>query len=295
MRAKRTQKTIASPCSVSGRGYWSGMANTLTFLPATKNSGITFVRSDLLSKPRVSATVDNGAGLSLRTTLARADAKFDMIEHVMAALHGLGIDNVDVLCSSSEMPAMDGSSLPFVLALESAGVVDLGAPRKSFRIEQTIRVDDGDRWIEAAAADSYEVEYRLDYGQESAIGQTTYGTTVSPTIFAGEIAPARTFISAAEARMLQSQGLALHVTHQDLVVFDDSGPVDNRLRFRDECARHKTLDLIGDLALTGLDLIGRITANKSGHQLNAQMAQLLCDTYLRNVQDEAATAHGYAA
>ncbi len=119
---------------------------------------------------------------------------------------------------------------------------------------------------------SLSLEYRLDYGPESPIGAATVATELDPETFLESFAPARTFITQSEAQQLQSQGLARHVTYRDLIVFGDKGPIDNSLRFSDECARHKLLDLIGDLALCGLDLAGRVIACRSGHVLNGRMA-----------------------
>lgn len=298
MRAEATQQTIAHPCTVSGRGYWTGQANTLTFLPAAANSGITFFRSDIIGNPSARATTDTSSGMALRTRVSVGRAEFDMVEHVMAALFGLGIDNVEVHCTACEMPAMDGSSLAFTLALESVGLLGLEQPRNVLRIQSPIHVGSDEHWILAEPSDSeqLELEYRLDYGSQSAIGRATYRTAITAETFAGALAPARTFISMDEARLLQAEGLCRHVTPRDLLVFDTAGLVDNRLRFPDECARHKTLDLLGDLALTGINLIGRITACKSGHQLNAQMARLLREQFLATILNSTSTElHEHAA
>ncbi|MCA9129645.1 MAG: UDP-3-O-acyl-N-acetylglucosamine deacetylase [Planctomycetales bacterium] len=279
--------TIGRPCSVSGRGYWTGQSNTLTFLPAPAGSGVNFIRSDLIDAPRISAIVDNASGLSLRTRLGQPPFHFDMVEHVMAAIRGLSIDNIDVVCTSAEMPAMDGSSFPFALSLQSAGIVECGGSPPTFTINSLLRVGDQDRWIEARPTESswLNIEYRLDYGNNSTIPSATYSTVVSELEFCEQLAAARTFITAAEAEQLQQKGLAAHVTHRDLLVFDKLGPIENELRFPDECARHKALDLIGDLALTGVNLVGEIIACKSGHQLNVQMARMLRQAYLTSTAD----------
>jgi UDP-3-O-acyl-N-acetylglucosamine deacetylase len=150
------------------------------------------------------------------------------------------------------------------------------------KITERLHVGDAQQWIiaEPTTNDTLEVEYRLDYGTSSPIGKMTYRAQLTEDNFYHEIAPARTFIGADEARAMQSQGIATHVTDQDLLVFDQSGPVNNKLRFPNECARHKALDLIGDLALCGVDLVGRITAYRSGHQLNGLMAEQLRKRFL---------------
>ncbi len=281
MRADRFQTTLKAPCSVSGRGYWTGQVNTLTFVPAPADTGIRFRRMDLEGHPSVSAVAENRHSMPLRTRLAHGRAEVDMVEHVLAAMHGMRVDNAIVLCTASEMPAMDGSSLAFALAVESAGLIELPTERRTLVIDRAIRVGDERQWVLAEPVcdrhhtDSLEVEYQLDFGSDSAIAKATKSIRLTPATFFSEVAAARTFIGIETARMLQSRGMARHVTEQDLLVFDDLGPVNNALRYPDECARHKLLDLIGDLALTGLNLVGRITASRGGHQLNGEMANAL--------------------
>lgn len=277
---------------VSGRGYWTGAPNTLTFVPAPPRSGVHFVRADLPGSPRIHATAEHRISMPLRTRLSMNGAEVDMVEHVMAAIYGLGIDNIEVHCTSGEMPGLDGSSQAYVLALQSVGRVEQDAEKLTCAINETIHIGDETQFIRAepAAPDStsFEIEYQLDYG-DSIIGQATYQAALTPELFAQELAPARTFITQTEANMLQSQGVATHVTERDLIVFGEDGPINNELRFIDECARHKALDLVGDLALTGVDLVGRITARRSGHQMNGHMAEQL-RTMLGLMRNAAAAA-----
>lgn len=293
MRAERAQTTLATPCTVSGRGYWTGQVNALTFLPAPPDTGIRFMRTDLAGHPSVSAIAEKRSSMPLRTRLSHGRAEVDMVEHVLAALHGLQIDNVIIYCTSSEMPAMDGSSFAFALALHTAGVVEQSNFRKTLWIDRSLRVGNDQQWILAEPLLALEpmdasrsaspastdrrlvLEYQLDFGPASPIPQSNRSIVLTPHDFFEQLSPARTFISMDAARLLKSQGLAQHVTEQDLIVFDEHGPVNNRLRFPDECARHKLLDLLGDLALTGMDLVGRITARRGGHQLNGEMAAAL--------------------
>jgi UDP-3-O-[3-hydroxymyristoyl] N-acetylglucosamine deacetylase len=282
MRAERNQATLTGPCSISGRGYWSGETNILNFLPAPAGTGIRFVRADLDGAPSVHALAENRASIPLRTQLTSGRCEVAMVEHVMAALYGLRIDNVEVHCTAREMPGMDGSCLDFVLALDSVGRTELRQRRPRLKITERIHIGDARQWIiaEPSSTDTLDVEYRLDYGASSPIGQMTYCAEVNSDSFYHEIAPARTFIGADEAHAMQNKGIATHVTDQDLLVFDKRGPINNKLRFPDECARHKALDLIGDLALSGVDLVGRITAYRSGHQLNGLMAEQLRNRFL---------------
>lgn len=288
MRAGRFQTTITHPCHVSGRGYWSGQPVTLTFLPAPAETGVRFVRTDLPERPSVQATTDHRIDMQLRTRLADGPAVVDMVEHVMAALYGLQIDNVEVHCTGGEMPGLDGSSLAYALALDDAGRTPLRNRRSTLRINKRSRVGDDKQWItvEPCDGDSLEIEYRLDYGSNNPIGTATYSTKVSEDAFFHRLAPARTFISLKEAEQLQERGLAKHVTTRDLLVFDVDGPIDNTLRFNDECARHKALDLLGDLALTGIDLVGKVVAYRSGHQLNGRLAEQLRKEFYSSASGE---------
>jgi UDP-3-O-acyl N-acetylglucosamine deacetylase len=230
----------------------------------------------------VEAIADHRVDMQLRTRLAKGSAIVDMVEHVLAALYGLKIDNVEIHCNGCEMPGLDGSSLAYALALDQAGKTPLRSRRAILRDGKSIRIGDDQQWIqyEPNNTDSFEIEYRLDYGTNSRIGQATYSTKINEDAFYHRLAPARTFITLAEAQQLQDRGLAKHVTTRDLLVFDSDGPVDNSLRFSDECARHKALDLLGDLALTGIDLVGKVTAYRSGHQMNGKLADRLREEFL---------------
>lgn len=285
MRATRFQHTLSRPCQVTGRGYWSSQPITLTFFPAPAGTGIQFVRTDLPDSPRVEAIADHRVDMSLRTRLAKGSAVVDMVEHVLAALYGLKIDNVEIHCTSCEMPGLDGSSHAYTLALEAAGRTLQSEHRLTHRITEPLRVGNESQWVVAFPAPSESgltIEYQLDYGPGSSIGRGTFSTSVSEFSFVNELAEARTFVTLAEAEQLQSRGLAQHVTPRDLLVFNDAGPIDNDLRFSDECPRHKALDLLGDLALAGFDLVGRIVAHRSGHQLNGRLAGALREVVMKN-------------
>lgn len=296
MRASRQQTTIARPCIVSGRGFWSGRLNTLTFLPASAGSGVRFVRADLPNCPSVPALSDFGSGMPLRTRLASGPAVVDMVEHVMSALYGLQIDNVEVHCTESEMPGLDGSSHAYALALSAAGKRVLDAPRKELIVRQPKQFGDEQRFVRIeplplhGSIRKLQLEYQLDFGGQSPVPSGNFQWTIFPDQYLEQIAPARTFISWEDAQKLRSQGLGAHVTERDLLVFGEHGPIDNQLRFDDECCRHKLLDLIGDLALAGCDLVGRVIACRSGHQLNAELA-----TWLRNLAQQELECHQHHA
>ncbi len=271
--ATRQQATIASTATVSGFGFWSGQDVKLEFHPAAADSGITFVRTDLPDQPTIAALVRHRIQGPRRTTLVHHGCAVEMVEHVMAALAGLQIDNCEVHVDRAEMPGCDGSSLAFSNALKSAGRVVQTASRQKIAITEPIRVGDDQSWIEARpnTDGKYRVTFDLDYPDEPAIGAQTFTYELSPESFEQEIAPARTFVLVAEAEALRKKGLGRRVTDQDVLVFDDIGPTNNTLRYSNECARHKALDMIGDFALAGVDLAGDFVAFRSGHRLNSQM------------------------
>ena len=271
-RPTRNQTTIASSVSVSGFGFWSGRDVQLTFVPAESDTGIVFVRMDVPGHPRIPAVVQNRVNGPRRTTLVANGCPVEMVEHVLAALAGMQIDNCEVHIDRAEMPGCDGSSIAFVDAISQTEIVELDAVRKTIRVTDSIRVGDDKSWIQAEPVDSDQLEltYELSYDCP-AIGSQTFNSIVDPHQFKHNIASARTFVLLDEATQLQKLGLGQRVTYQDVLVFDDSGPLDNELRFADECARHKLLDMMGDFALSGCDLIGKFTASRSGHRLNSQM------------------------
>jgi UDP-3-O-acyl N-acetylglucosamine deacetylase len=200
-----------------------------------------------------------------------------MVEHVLAALYGLGIDNCEIAVDAPELPGLDGSCQPLVAALAEAGTIEQRAARRRLVVTDITRVGNEEAWVEARPAKhaALQITYKLDYGPNNPIGRQTIELTVTPQSFAAELAPARTFLLAAEAEWLKSRGLGTRVTSHDLLVFGEDGPIDNPLRFENECVRHKALDLVGDLALCGCDLVGQVIACKSGHRLNAELVQVL--------------------
>lgn len=272
MRA-RSQRTIRRPVAVSGRGYWSGCENRVELLPATAGAGVVFVRGDQSVPVRIAGLVENRVDAVNRTNLAFGGVQVQMVEHCLSALAGLGVDCCAVRVSAEEMPGLDGSSLAFVEAIERAGFEDLAAPITPLVVAETIRLAEGDAWIEAGPPRfaGLSVEYALDYGV-GPIGRQTLALRVTPETYRTELAAARTFISAADAERLRAAGLGLTVTRQDLLVFGPEGPIDNPLRWPDECVRHKVLDLVGDLALAGRPVHAHVRASRSGHRLNAALA-----------------------
>lgn len=245
--------------------------------PGPLGSGIRLVRSDLATEDVCLANVDYRVDASLRTNLVCGTAKFQMVEHLLAALCGLEIDNCLVEIDAEELPALDGSSLGFAGPLRAAGLIIQARQRRRLVIRDRYRVGSPEAWVEASPAESGEshYEYQLSFDDDTPIAAQTFSIDLTPDSFIRQIAPARTFVSEDQANQIRVSGIASHVTNEDLLVIGPDGPIDNKLRFQNECARHKTLDMIGDLSLSGLELIGRFKSFRGGHQLNGQMAKQL--------------------
>jgi UDP-3-O-acyl N-acetylglucosamine deacetylase len=243
------------------------------FRPAAAHTGIVFVRSDMRPVRRIRATARNRVETPRRTTLTESGATVEMVEHILAALFGMQIDNCEVWADGLEMPAGDGSSQGVVEALRRAGPVEQRVLRKQIGIEQTIRVGSTDAWIEARPSllPGLYIQYDLDYGNNTPIGQQSLQLEITPHTFCTHLAAARTFILEEEARRMRARGLGSRTTYQDVLVFDGQGPIENALRFADECVRHKVLDIVGDLGLAGCDLNAEIHGHRSGHRQNAQL------------------------
>jgi len=250
---------------------------TVEFRPAPPHSGVVFVRSDLAPPRRIAADVAHRIEVPRRTTLAADGTQVEMVEHVLAALYGLGIDNCEVRVDNSELPGLDGSCQPLLEALDAVGTVDQPASRRRLIVTDVTRVGDDECWVEARPTkfNGLQIKYRLDYGSNNPIGRQTIELKLTPAAFRTEIAPARTFLLAEEAEWLRQRGLGQRVTNKDLLVFGPEGPLENELRMENECVRHKALDLIGDLALAGCDLVGHFIAHRSGHRLNAELVKAL--------------------
>ena len=277
MHSPRQQRTLARPVQVEGFGFWSGRDVRVEFRPAEPDAGLVFVRTDLGAPRHIPALVAHRIETPRRTTLAAEGASVEMVEHVLAALSGLCIDNCEICVDGAEMPGCDGSSQAFVAALLAARIVEQDASRPRLVINEITRVGDEEAWIEAAPARApgLFVKYKLDYSGNGPIGKQTLDLAISPDAFCRQLAPARTFLLQQEADWLRQRGLGARVTSRDVLIFGEEGVVNNELRYEDECVRHKTLDLIGDLALAGCDIEGRIVAYRSGHRLNAELVKAL--------------------
>lgn len=279
MSRPRCQRTVRKPVAVEGFGYFSGRDIRVEFRPAPAGSGVTFVRGDLSPAVRVPVSPALRLDVPRRTTLVWRGVRVEMVEHILAALAGVGIDNCDVWASAAEMPACDGSALAFVEALDAAGAAEQAAPVRQIRVKRRIRVGDERNWIEAAPSRSggLSVSFDLDYSSHPAIGRQTIRLNVYPETFRSELAPCRTFLEEEAARAMVAQGVGQRVTAKNLLIFGPQGPIDNALRFDNECVRHKVLDVVGDLALTGCEIVADVVAFRSGHRLHAELAQRLLE------------------
>jgi UDP-3-O-[3-hydroxymyristoyl] N-acetylglucosamine deacetylase/3-hydroxyacyl-[acyl-carrier-protein] dehydratase len=284
------QKSINTPVSISGRGLFTGVETTVTFKPAPVGHGIVFVRTDLSRPVRIPALVQHVTKRSRRSAIKSGPDSVETIEHCMAAIAGLGLDNLEIEVTGGEIPGVDGSCLPFVNALVAAGIVEQPAERQFLTITEPIEVRDsagGGATLIASppTGDEFQIIYDLDYGDIEPIKQQLFayhlngrsggGTPGGGKDFSSEIAPARTFVTKAEAEMLRSRGLGTHLQAGDVLVLDTTGPIGTEYRFPNECVRHKILDLIGDLYLLGCPIKGKIVAYKSGHSLNHALVRKL--------------------
>jgi len=276
----RMQRTLKSLVEYRGTGLHSGKEIRVVMRPAEAGTGVSFVRTDIDEQPVVRATGANMKSRQRRTCIQDGRAEVYTCEHLLAAMYALGVDNALVEIDGEEVPGLDGCSLEFTRALREAGTVELRVPRATYQVKQPIYVREGAASIVALpGSGKLTVEYHLDYAPRGgSAGSGTkhfYAFELNSENFEREIAPARTFVFAHEVEALRAAGLGKGATPQNTLVMGSNGPAENALRWDDELARHKVLDLIGDLANAGLDLDTHIIATRSGHGLNMALVQRL--------------------
>jgi UDP-3-O-[3-hydroxymyristoyl] N-acetylglucosamine deacetylase len=264
------QRTLKRPTSCAGIGLHSGRKVTLSLKPAAAGSGIRFRRSDL-GGLEVPAAVSHLGPINYATGLMRDAVRVDTVEHLLAALVSLSIDNVVVELNSPEVPIMDGSAAPFVYLIQEAGVRALEAPRRFLKVRRPISLARGDKRIALYPSDHFKVTYSIAF-DHPLLRHQSRTIRLTGDSFVDEIAPARTFTFLKEVEMLRQQGLALGGSLENAVVIGDTGILNNALRFDDEFVRHKILDVIGDMALVGYPLIGHLVAHRGGHALHTAFA-----------------------
>lgn len=267
----RLQNTLVTPVSVEGFGFWTGEDVRLEFHPARADTGIVFVRTDLPDRPRIPALVEYREPKPRQTSLVAGDARVDMVEHVLAALRAMRIDNCNIFTNRPEMPGCDGSSVPFVEAILKSEKVCQPAIRELRFVTESFIVEEKDTRIEVEPNFDCKLRFRysLDFGENHPIGKQECSYDSSPENFRNELMKARTFLMKHEADQLRAAGLCSRVSPRNVLVFAENGPIDNRVYFDNECARHKVLDMVGDFSLCNYDIIGSFKAFKSGHQLNS--------------------------
>ena len=273
----KLQKTIKNDGKLSGKGLFGGKDAKVVFRPAPADTGVVFIRTDVPEPVRIGALVINVAERSRRTALRKGPVSIETVEHCMAAVSALGIDNLIIELDGPELPAPDCSSAEFLKVLKNCDLIEQQVSRKEFTITEAISICDGDASIYALPHTDagLNITYDLDYGGHTGVGRQIYSCSLNSEIFEKNLASARTFLLEAEAKQFQARGLGTHLSPRDILVIDSDGPIKNSFRFPNECVRHKIVDLIGDLALVGLPIRGRIVAYKSGHSLNQQLSRKL--------------------
>ena len=274
--ANWNQRTVAKRMSVTGIGLHSGKPASLTLAPAVPDSGITFVRMDLGAE--IPARADLVVDTVLSTSLGAGGVRLATVEHVLAALSGLGIDNCRVEVDGPEIPILDGSAAPFVWLVQEAGVERQRVGKRFLVVDQPVEVREGDKVARLDPASEMSVRFTVDFDHPLVTDQT-FEFRLSSGRFAREVAPARTFCFLRDIEYMKAKGLAQGGSLDNAIVIDDFSILNPEgLRFPDEFARHKVLDALGDLSLIGMPLIGALTARKSGHAMNQGLVRKLLAT-----------------
>jgi len=284
------QTTIAKPASAEGVGLHTGVYGHIRLVPAPADTGIVFRRVDL-DNFLIEAQGHNVARVSYATSLMKQGVLLSTTEHLLAAIYSCGIDNVYIEIDSIEVPILDGSAEPFMQMLEEAGTRRLRRKRRYLQVLKPLEVVEGDRRIGIYPADEFRVRCYVDF-PHPLVGQQEVEMLVSPETFRHLLARARTFCFERDIEPLRSMGLIRGGTLENAIVLTSDGVMNGPLRFPDEFGRHKALDLIGDLALVGLPLLGHVEAHKAGHALHTQLvSRLLADPTLWTVTTREALDH----
>jgi UDP-3-O-[3-hydroxymyristoyl] N-acetylglucosamine deacetylase len=275
----RQEQTIRAAVECKGVGLHSGAPVQLRILPATSGAGIVFRRTDL-DDFEVEATGRNLARVSYATSLMKKGVLISTTEHLLSAFIGTGIDNAIVELDNLELPILDGSARPFVDMIQRAGIRKQRRVRSYMRMRRELELREGNKFIAIYPADSYSVSYTIDF-PHALIGRETFRVDLSDGNFLREIAPARTFGFLHEADAMRQQGLIRGASTENAIVLTAEGLMNPPLRYSDEFVRHKVLDLIGDLALVGKQILGSIVADRAGHAMHtALVSRLLRDKTL---------------
>lgn len=278
------QQTIRRPTAISGVGIHTGRQTNLRILPAPAGAGIRFRRTDA-GNVEVRADLGSVSSLELATTLGRDDVTVSTVEHLLAAVYILGIDNLTVEMDGPEVPILDGSARPYLLLLQAAGVRRQNADRRIVAITSAIEIDRGDKWLRASPYPGLRLDYTIDF-EGCAVGRQRLQIDVDARTFERGLAPARTFCRQMDVEQMQKAGLGLGGSVDNCIVFDENGAVNTDLRFPDEPVRHKALDAVGDFTLLGAPIWGHFEVLRGGHQLHYELLRELaanptCWTWMR--------------
>lgn len=269
----RSQRTIKNEVSFEGIGLHTGRHARVTLKPASRDTGIVFIRSDknTIIKANVASVIDT----AFATTIGQDGAKIRTVEHMMAALAGLGIDNIVVDVDGPEIPILDGSSTQLISIILKAGIAKQGKKMPYLRINRPIIFDDGNAKVAALPYEGRRVTYSIFFNHYG-FGEQRLSIEINEETFASEIAPARTFGFLKDIEYLRTNGLAKGGSLENAIILGEKGVLNSSgLRFKDEFVRHKVLDSIGDLAILGFPIYGHIIANKSGHSTNIKFLKKL--------------------
>ncbi|MFH1836609.1 MAG: UDP-3-O-acyl-N-acetylglucosamine deacetylase [Candidatus Omnitrophota bacterium] len=277
----KKQRTIKKEISFSGKALQTGDNAEVILRPLAPNEGIVFFRADIEGSAPIKLGPDTLTGEGQRRSVIGGAQGVQTVEHFMAALWALGIDNIRVDIKGQELPALDGSAKCFIEKIEEAGLKEEEALREEIVITEKEEISFMDASITIVPSDIFQVSYFIDYNVRS-IGKEEFSIDLDKDSFMREIAPARTFCLKKEAEMLIKAGLGKGADLNNTLVMDEDGPVGTSLRFLNEPVRHKILDLVGDLYMLGRHIKGKVIAKRSGHTLNGKMVQLLYDKYVDN-------------
>ena len=262
------EQTLAAPVEFSGVGLHSGAPVSMRLLPAPAGSGIVFRRTDL-DNFEIAAIGRNVAKVSYATSLMRQGVLISTTEHLLSALIGMGVDNVIVELDNLELPILDGSSLPYVLAFRQAGIRTQRRQREVIRVLKPVEVRDGNKFIGVYPSEGYRIDYSIDF--PAPIGRQSARIDLAAETYGALIASARTFGYKADESKLKDMGLIRGASPENAIVLGPDGPENGPLRFPDEYVRHKVLDLIGDLALAGKRIEGHVMAERAGHAMHTAL------------------------
>jgi UDP-3-O-[3-hydroxymyristoyl] N-acetylglucosamine deacetylase len=274
--SKRKQRTIAKPIQFSGLGVHTGKEVTMRFCPAAEDTGIIFKRTDLPGMPEIPAHIRNVRDTTRSTTIGHEKALIHTVEHVLAALHALEVDNLLIEVSNLEPPIGDGSSATFVAMLEEATIQEQPKEKAIAKISRPLYWSDGDIHLVALPSDSYKISYTLSYSDPNILRSQFHSLVVNGQSFKSELAPCRTFSRYEEVAMLMDKGLIKGGSLDNAVIIKGEAVFSKGgLHFPNEMVRHKILDLIGDLSLVGFPFHAHIISIRSGHASNFQLAKVI--------------------